>query len=500
MKDYYLMQWSKVAGYGAVFAVAFFVANALYSPHGRLMAPVSLKIVLTDPDSPQDQLTTVIGMGLLAGALSAGLVLVRLGLGWVLGRFHSASSETMILDDITLRDLEVFRSAPAIRDVQSAVRFLMEHDIHFSVTSELPDQVDLYLDSAWEVGPESGWGLSTLNALWVALQYGDLLQFAQQGVVSTQRLARQVRDLLERIRQHDPPSVVADLVRGLPALIDELELDDQEIERKPWTVLDADRRLRRRYRSDLHRLIRQLYELDALCSLAEATRIHGLELPEILDDDAFVVEGRGVIHLSLEDPVSNPVTLPQAGTLLFVTGPNMSGKTTYLKSVAVAAYLAHLGMGVPAAAFRITPLDVLYTSLSPEDNVRAGMSYYLAEVRRVRDVAETLVGGKRALVLFDEMFKGTNVRDALEASRLVILGFAESRTAGFVVSSHLIELADDLGRQPSIAFACFPGDVRDGEAEYRFRLQPGISDQRLGLHLLRQEGVPQLLDSLQRKD
>ena len=87
---------------------------------------------------------------------------------------------------------------------------------------------------------------------------------------------------------------------------------------------------------------------------------------------------------------------------------------------------------------------MLFTSLNPKDNLRSGLSYFFAEIMRVKEAATFLAEGRRALVIFDEVFKGTNVRDALEASAAVILGFAKARQSGFMFSSHLTELVDVL--------------------------------------------------------
>jgi len=239
-----------------------------------------------------------------------------------------------------------------------------------------------------------------------------------------------------------------------------------------------------------------LFGLDALCAMADVALERALEFPEIVEQDDFLIEGSGIYHLLLEQPVPNPVTIRRRDNLLFLTGPNMSGKTTYLKSVAIAVFLAYIGMGVPAESLRLVPMAALCTSLSPEENIRAGLSFFMAEVQRVREAAELIAGGNRALILFDELFKGTNVKDAVEASRIVVLGFCKAQNSGFLISSHLLELADELRDTRSIRFMCLDGQIRDGEAEYGFHLKPGISDRRFGLFLLDREGVPALLDSL----
>jgi DNA mismatch repair protein MutS len=248
----------------------------------------------------------------------------------------------------------------------------------------------------------------------------------------------------------------------------------------------------------MQRMLHLVSELDALMAMAEALETFGLTLPEVVDEPRFTLEGEAIVHPFLPAPVANPVQVSGGESLVFLTGPNMAGKTTYLKAVAVSAYLAHVGMGVPASRLRISTLDGVMTSITPEENLRGGLSFFMAEVERVREVAEAVAGGGRILAMFDEVFRGTNVADARDASRLVILGFARSRTSGFVFSSHLVELAEDLRMESSVRFAFFEGRIEEGRARYDFRLREGVSSQRLGLQLLAERRVPDLLKELAR--
>jgi DNA mismatch repair ATPase MutS len=436
----------------------------------------------------------------------------------------------MQIDAKTLRDLEIFHSRDGgpsvfelldrtktnggraalrrrfenplaevqrIRDVQEAVRFLQNHDIEHSIDPALVERVTRYLASSWEAGSRMRGALLFIDSLWVSLRYRDFVQFARRGAQATRTLVGRADDLARQIHGSEPPTEIAHLVDQVMELTVRLKQQLHKVRRAPWALLKRDGELRLHHRADLREFLRVLSELEALWAMASATRESGLTIPEVADTGEFLLQGEGVFHLFLSDPTSNPVSVAGDEPLVFLTGPNMSGKTTYLKSVGVATFLAHLGMGVPAASWRFAPLHALLTSLSPEENLRAGVSYFLAEVERVREVAQVLARRRRALVLFDEIFKGTNLQDAQEASKLVILGFSKSRTSGFIISSHLIELADDLQGQPSIQFQHFEGDVRDGKAVYEFHLKPGVSDQRLGFHLLHQQGVPKLLADLE---
>jgi DNA mismatch repair ATPase MutS len=244
----------------------------------------------------------------------------------------------------------------------------------------------------------------------------------------------------------------------------------------------------------MKRVLAALAELDALISMAEVTRELRFCYPEVLTTDGCGFSIAALHHPVLTEPVPNDIELGGDGRLVFLTGPNMAGKTTLLKAVGIAVYLAHLGMGVPARRMQFTPVSCLMSSINTEDNIRRGYSYYFAEVQRIRDIAQRLATGNRCVVLCDEVFKGTNVHDALDASLAVIRGFAARTTSCFIVSSHLVELVADLVKVPGIRLHCFEAEILDGEPRYDYRLRPGHSNQRLGLLLLERAGVVDLLN------
>jgi DNA mismatch repair ATPase MutS len=238
----------------------------------------------------------------------------------------------------------------------------------------------------------------------------------------------------------------------------------------------------------VRRLIKLVYELDALVAMADAVADHGLVMPEV-EEGSLVLHGEGLFNLFVQDPVPSAVHLDQERRMLFLTGPNMAGKTTYLRSCAVALYLAHLGMGVPAVSFRFSPCHCLVTSLTTLDNVRDGVSFFRAEALRVKAIAQDVAGGKRVVAFMDEPFKGTNLKDALDASHVVLEEFAHSAGSLFLVSSHLIELGDLMLSTGQVDCRYLEASEVGGRLSFDFRIKPGVSSQRLGMKVLEQEGV-----------
>ncbi len=378
-----------------------------------------------------------------------------------------------------------------IRRTQEAVRFLGELSSMPRIERDAVEGVARYLDSNIQVPSVAGPVRACVEALWMSVRYRDLYREVHAGVQATKALLANVERMARHVLAERPPARAEALAKEITEICN--VLSHHAAARTRCDVIRADHALRGRARAKLTRVIRLLAELDALRSMARATTRLNWTFPELVDSEAFVLEGESLWHPFLPSPVKNPIGLDDKEPVLFLTGPNMAGKTTYLRSAALAVLLAQAGMGVPARRLRLTPVQVLITSMNPSDNLRAGMSYFLSEVLRVRVAAEALADGKRAFVLFDEVFKGTNVSDALEASAEVISGFSRARRSGFIFSSHIVELEGALRSNPSVRFEYFEGRLVEGRAEYSYRIRSGTSDLRLGLQLLREAGIPDLI-------
>jgi DNA mismatch repair protein MutS len=375
-----------------------------------------------------------------------------------------------------------------IRRTQEAVRFLLNHPGLVRLDGALVDAVSQYLRSnieTREVHPL----MEKVERTWMSMRYPAILEELEDGMRATGTLFASVKRITVDLLAYDPPEVIREIAVRISESAEAVVRDGSGLNRG----MRLDRILREELRSGIEGALVLLGELDALNAMAQATRSLGWAMPDLVEEEAFVLEADGIYHPFLQNAVTNPISLSGGEPLLFLTGPNMAGKTTYLKSVALVVMLAQVGMGVPAARARLTPVEVLFTSLNPADNLRAGLSYFLAEVLRVKEAAEILAEGRRALVLFDEVFKGTNVRDALDASAEVIRGFARARRSGFIFSSHLTELEEVLKPMERIRFCCFDGEIVEGSPHYGFKLRDGVSEKRFGLLLLRQAQVPQLL-------
>jgi len=195
-------------------------------------------------------------------------------------------------------------------------------------------------------------------------------------------------------------------------------------------------------------------------------------------------------------PIPYDLEMNQHTNFIFLTGANMAGKSTFIKAVGVAVYLAHLGMGVPAQHMQLSMFHGLLSNIQVNDNIIKGESYFFNEVQRIKNTIIKINNGKKWLVLIDELFKGTNVQDAMKCSSAVIKGLVKMQCSLFVLSTHLYEIGEDLKTYPNIAFRYFETAVLDDQLYFSYQLKQGISNDRIGYLILKREKVVELLEGL----
>ena len=167
-----------------------------------------------------------------------------------------------------------------------------------------------------------------------------------------------------------------------------------------------------------------------------------------------------------------------------------------MKAFGVAVYLAHCGFPVPADRMELSVFKGLFTTINLSDNLSLGYSHYYNEVARVKYIVEQVRDLQEVVVVFDELFRGTNVKDAYDASCAVIGGLARLAYGVFMISTHIVEVAEFLKQFPSVCFRFFEIDMTTGEPRYTYRLREGVSDERIGMYILKKAGVVDLIESL----
>lgn len=253
-----------------------------------------------------------------------------------------------------------------------------------------------------------------------------------------------------------------------------------------------------KYRFKMHseELISIYSRLDAWYSMAMAVKKFNLCYPEIVDSPQPFIEASQLYHILIPQPVSYDTTLDIKHNFLFLTGANMAGKSTFIKSVGSAVYLAHLGMGVPATTMKLSLFEGILSNINVTDNIVKGESYFFNEVQRIKNTINKINDGRKWLVLIDELFKGTNVQDAMKCSITVISGLIRIPNSLFILSTHLYEISEELRKYPNILFRYFETEVLDDQLYFSYQLREGVSNDRLGYLILKREKVVDLLNQI----
>ncbi|MBV8255841.1 MAG: DNA mismatch repair protein MutS [Chitinophaga sp.] len=261
-------------------------------------------------------------------------------------------------------------------------------------------------------------------------------------------------------------------------------------------ILRFDNYVRKRNRKVIQELISLYYQLDAYYSMAKAVKHHQLHFPTFLGTEMPVIKAKKLYHLILDTPVAYDMGLDRDSNFMFLTGANMAGKTTFIRAVGIAVFLAHIGMGVPAAEMELSFFHGIFSNIQVQDNIFKGESYFFNEVQRIKNTILQINNGKNWLVLIDEMFKGTNVEDARNCSLAVIRGLLQSSNCLFILSTHLYEVAEELKNESKIQFKYFESTVIEDDLHFTYLLKDGIAKEKIGYLILKREKVLDLLTQI----
>ncbi len=184
----------------------------------------------------------------------------------------------------------------------------------------------------------------------------------------------------------------------------------------------------------------------------------------------------------------NDLALAEATRVLIVSGSNMSGKSTLLRTVGINAVLALAGAPVRAQALELTPLAVGAT-LRIQDSLQAGRSRFYAEITRVRQLVEIARGKPPLLFLFDELFHGTNSHDRCTGARAIVRGLIAEGAIGLVTTHDLALTQIALHLDSQISNVHFEDRLVDGKLEFDYRMRPGVVEHSNALALMRAVGL-----------
>lgn len=248
-------------------------------------------------------------------------------------------------------------------------------------------------------------------------------------------------------------------------------------------------------REEIENILDLIYHLDVYIAVSNVARARSFSYAQALPKEKNIFQSSALSHPALEKAVANPLSLQEDQNVLFLTGANMAGKSTFMKSLGIAVYLAHMGFPVAAKDMLFSVRDGLYTSINVPDNLNLGYSHFYAEVLRVKKVAEEVAKGNDLVVIFDELFKGTNVKDAYDATLAVTKEFSTYRNSFFVISTHIIEVGDSLKEDcDNLQFSYLPTIMEGSVPRYPYTLTAGITNDRHGMVIIENEKILEMIE------
>lgn len=256
-----------------------------------------------------------------------------------------------------------------------------------------------------------------------------------------------------------------------------------------------DNLLRYDHNEKVRTLLDYIYHLDVYISVAGVAKERGFVMAQVLPADDNVMEMRGAFHPMLKKPVANDVVINKENNIVFLTGANMAGKSTFMKTFGICVFLAHVGFPVPAQSMKFSVREGLFTTINLPDCLNQGFSHFYAEVRRLKRCAQSVNRWSRLVIIFDELFRGTNVKDAYDATVAVTEAFSEKDSCIFMISTHIIEAGEDLQKKCSnIEYIYLPTVMEGSVPRYTYKLEKGITEDRHGMIIIRNEGILDILN------
>ena len=232
-------------------------------------------------------------------------------------------------------------------------------------------------------------------------------------------------------------------------------------------------------------------EIDVLANLAERADNLNLCQPQFCNEQVFeIIAGRHlVVEQVLEEPfIANDTLLNEQRRMLLITGPNMGGKSTYMRQNAVIALLAHIGSYVPANAVKLGPLDRIFTRIGSSDDLAGGRSTFMVEMTETANILHNAT--PNSLVLMDEVGRGTSTFDGLSLAWAAAVQLAGAVRAFTLFSTHYFELTSLPDQCPTMANVHLDATEHQDHVVFLHNIQEGPANRSFGLQVARLAGIP----------
>lgn len=308
--------------------------------------------------------------------------------------------------------------------------------------------------------------------------------------------AEAMRELMERLDVGGKSPVEA--LQKLSKELDRLDLRNNQLlyfllEGSLFFQLQQIIRIERwkeRYGNHVMQWLDTVGDIDALCSLGTFAYNHPDYIFPTIADRPFIFEARQMKHPSMpaEQCVPNDADIPSRPFFLIITGANMAGKSTYLRTIGVNYLLGCIGAPVSCASLTLYPAQ-LVTSLRTSDSLSDNESYFFAELKRLKRIIDLLDSGEELFIILDEILKGTNSMDKQKGSLNLIRQFLRLKANG-IIATHDLLLGKLIEQFPeAIRNYCFEADIRNDELSFSYRLRKGVAQNMNACFLMKKMGI-----------
>lgn len=249
-------------------------------------------------------------------------------------------------------------------------------------------------------------------------------------------------------------------------------------------------RWKARYGQRISKWLETVGELDALCSLGTFAYNHPqYTYPELTEKPfCFLTTQMGHPLMPASQCVKNDATIPSRPFFLIITGANMAGKSTYLRTIGVNYLLACIGAPVCCEKLKLHP-NQLITSLRTSDSLSDNESYFFAELKRLKRIIDLLNQGQQLFIILDEILKGTNSMDKQKGSFDLIRQFMQLKANG-IIATHDLLLGSLIKQFPEeIRNYCFEADIKENELTFSYKLREGVAQNMNACFLMKKMGI-----------
>jgi ABC-type multidrug transport system fused ATPase/permease subunit len=245
-----------------------------------------------------------------------------------------------------------------------------------------------------------------------------------------------------------------------------------------------------RHRKKISRWLDVLAETDALLSLANLAFNHPEFVYPEVHEGGYILKANHIGHplIQKNKRVNNILEINGWGKIIIITGANMAGKSTFLRTVGVNLLLARMGAPVCAESLRFSPVNI-YTNMRTTDSLLKDESYFFAELKRIKTLLDKLENGERMLVILDEMLKGTNSVDKLNGSRELIRKLLDLKAVA-LIATHDLKISEMEDEYPQMVFnKCFEIKLEGDEMKFDYLLQDGVTKTMNATFLMKKMGI-----------